>query len=257
MSKTFFASDFHLDPDHPDNAAREKRICQWLDMVKQSGDTLYLVGDLFDFWHDYKHVVPKGTVHFLSKVKELADHGIDITVFSGNHDLWLNGYFEEELGVKVEMQGITAEIGSKDFYIAHGDGLGPGDHGYKFIKKVFTNKVCQWLFKWIHPDLGIPLARYFSRSSREAEPAEEKRFLGEDKEWLIMHSKEVLENRHFDYLIYGHRHLPMVYPLSNSLHINLGDWINHFTFGEFDGHNFELKIFNQDGSILPFNTPKY
>lgn len=255
--KTFFASDFHLDPSDPNNAARERRVCAWLDMVKREGDTLYLVGDLFDFWHDYKHVVPKGAVHFLSKVKELVDHGIKVTVFSGNHDLWLYGYFEEELGVEVKMEGITAQIGSKSFYIAHGDGLGPGDHGYKFIKKVFSNKICQWLFRWIHPDLGIPLARFFSKSSREAESEEEKQFLGEDKEWLILHSKEVLQKEHFDYFIYGHRHLPMVYPLNNSDHINLGDWIKHFTFGEFANDHFELKVFHQDGTITGFSTPKY
>ena len=254
MARIFFASDFHLDPGHRNNFEREERVCAWLDMVKESADELFLVGDLFDFWHDYRHVVPKGSVRFLSKVQEIVRSGIPVTIFSGNHDIWLYGYFEDELGVSITRKPIQIERDGKKFYIAHGDGLGPGDHGYKFIKKVFTNRLCQWIFRWIHPDIGVPMARFFSRKSRDAEDGSEGGFLGEDKEWLIQHSKDELGKAHHDFFIYGHRHLPIYFPIDHSLYVNLGDWINHFTFGEFDGHHLELKIFNQDGSVSPFTT---
>lgn len=254
-TKTYFASDFHLgSPNKEKSRNREKRLVAWMEGIKSDAQRLFLVGDLFDFWHDYKTVVPKGHVAFLAKIQELVDYGVEVIIFTGNHDLWVYGYFEEELGVEVVRKPLIAQIDGKKFYIAHGDGLGPGDHGYKFIKKVFTNKLCQWLFRWLHPDIGIGLANYFSRKSREAENHSEVTFLGEDREWLVIHSKEVLEKEHFDYFIYGHRHFPIKYKLGDSVYVNLGDWINNNTFGEFDGKEFELKKYHNSDSAdsLPF-----
>ena len=208
-------------------------------------EALYLMGDLFDFWFDYGKVIPKGYVRLLAKIADFSDHGIPVYIFTGNHDMWLFGYFEDQLGVEVIKKPIEKEIMGKRFYLAHGDGLGPGDKGYKFIKKVFANKLCQWAFRWIHPDLGIGLADYFSRKSRESTGESDAEFLGESKEWLIIHSKEVLKQKHFDYLVFGHRHYPLKLALDNSAYINLGDWIRYFTYGQFDGENFELLQYDK------------
>jgi UDP-2,3-diacylglucosamine hydrolase len=203
---------------------------------------LYLLGDTFDFWFEYKLVVPKGNVRLLAKIAEFADEGIPVHVFHGNHDLWQFGYFEKELGVQVHAEPISIQLGKNLFYIGHGDGLGPGDGGYKFLKKIFRNPICQWLFGFAHPSIGIGVANYFSRKSRAKTGNSDEIFLGEDKEWLIVYCKEVLQKEHFDYFIFGHRHLPLTIQLNEkSKYINLGDWIRNFTYAEFDGNTFELK----------------
>ncbi|MFY0674318.1 MAG: UDP-2,3-diacylglucosamine diphosphatase [Bacteroidia bacterium] len=244
----FFASDFHLGtPTKSKSENREKLILEWFEQIRDRASHIYLVGDIFDFWHDYKHVVPKGFVRFQAKIKELVDSGIEIHFFTGNHDLWMFGYFEEELGVKLHKKPIQISHQNKKLYVGHGDGLGPGDHGYKFIKKIFTNKICQFLFRWFHPDLGVPLATYLSRSSRESESEEELMYLGEEKEWLVIYSKEILKNKHYDYFVFGHRHVPIKLQLNNSVYINLGDWISNFTFGELTNGVFELKKYQKGG----------
>lgn len=243
--KIYFASDFHLGvPNYNNSLAREKRLVAWLDSIKHDAAEIYLVGDLFDFWFEYKTVIPKYFTRLLGKLAELRDNNIPITFFTGNHDMWMFGYFEEELGIPVIRQPIDREINGKKFHIAHGDGLGPGDNGYKFIKKVFASKLCQWLFKWVHPDIGIGVANYFSGTSRKKTGDSDAKFLGEENEWLVIYSREKLQEQHRDFFIYGHRHLPMEIMLNeNSKYINLGDWINHFTYAVFDGENVELKKF--------------
>ncbi|MCB0737113.1 MAG: UDP-2,3-diacylglucosamine diphosphatase [Bacteroidetes bacterium] len=246
MKKVYFASDFHLGaPNYTESLRREKQVVNWLNEIKPTTQALYLMGDLFDFWFDYKTVVPKGYVRLLAKIADFTDCGIPVYLFTGNHDMWLFGYFENELGVTLIRKPINQTIMGKKFYLAHGDGLGPGDKGYKFIKKVFENKLCQWAFKWLHPDLGIGLANYFSKSSRAATGDSDAQFLGEDKEWLIIHSKNVLQKEHFDYFVYGHRHYPIVFQLENSQYVNLGDWITYFTYAEFDGQKLELKQYQK------------
>lgn len=243
--KVYFASDFHLGvPSYDSSLAREKRLVAWLDAVKHDAAEIFLVGDLFDFWFEYKTVIPKYFTRLLGKLAELRDMGIPITFFTGNHDMWMFGYFEEELGIPVIRQPIDREINGKKFHIAHGDGLGPGDSGYKFIKKVFASKICQWLFRWMHPDIGIGIANFFSGTSRKKTGDSDSIFLGEDKEWLIIYSREKLQTKHYDFFVYGHRHLPMNVKLNdNSNYINLGDWIKHFTYAVFDGETVELKKF--------------
>ncbi len=243
--KIYFASDFHLGvPDYTSSLIREKRIVKWLDSIKDSAEEIYLLGDVFDFWFEYKTVVPRGHVRLLGKIAEISDKGIPVHYFTGNHDMWTFDYLSKELNVKIYREPIEAEYGGKKFYIGHGDGLGPGDHGYKFIKKVFSSRVCQWLFARLHPNAGIGLAEFFSKKSRVATGVSDEKFLGEEKEWLIIHSKELLEKTHYDYLIFGHRHLPLDLKINgSSRYINLGDWIRYFSYGEFDGNEFSLKYY--------------
>ncbi len=240
--KIYFASDFHLGvPTYENSLEREHKIVKWLDSIKADAEELYLLGDVFDFWFEYRTVVPRGYVRLLGKLAELSDSGIKIHYFIGNHDMWTFDYLEKELNVIIYRVPIEISYNGKAFYIGHGDGLGPGDHGYKFIKKVFASKVCQWLFARLHPNFGIGIANYFSKKSRIATGTTDEKFLGEEKEWLVIYSKEILAKKHFDYLIFGHRHLPLDIKIDSSRYINLGDWIQYFTYGVFDGAEFELK----------------
>jgi len=240
--KIYFLSDFHLGaPDHASSLIREKKIVAFLESIRKDAAEIFIVGDIFDFWYEYKKVVPKGYVRLLGKLAELSDSGIAIHVFVGNHDMWMSGYFEKELNIPVYHQPKQFEWNGKRFYIGHGDGLGPEDHGYKFIKKVFRNPVCHWLFGQLHPTLGIGLADYFSRKSREKTGSSDEQFLGEENEWLIIYAKEILQKEQYDYFIFGHRHLPIDCKLpGNSRYINLGDWIRTFTYAVFDGNDLQM-----------------
>jgi len=242
--KIYFASDCHLGvPDYESSLAREKIFVKWLDSIKSDAKEIYLLGDIFDYWFEYKQVVPKGFVRLLGKLAELSDSGIIIHYFTGNHDMWMFGYFPKELNIQVYRAPVEREINGKKIFIAHGDGLGPADKGYKFIKKVFSNKVCQWLFARLHPNFGIWLAKYFSRKSRIANGSNDEIFLGEEKERLIQYIIEKEKSSHFDYYIFGHRHLPIDMKIGNARYINLGEWVNHFSYAIFEEGNLELKYF--------------
>lgn len=245
--KIYFLSDFHLGaPDHISSLVREKKVVAFLESIRHDAAEIFIVGDIFDFWFEYSKVVPKGYVRLLGKLAELTDSGIFIHVFVGNHDMWMNGYFEKELNIPVYHQPKLFEWNGKRFFIGHGDGLGPGDHGFKFIKKIFRNRVCQWLFGQLHPSWGIGLANYLSRKSRKKTGSSDEHFLGEENEWLIVYSKEVLQQRHYDYFIFGHRHYPIDCKLNNqSRYINLGDWIRNFTYAVFDGQYLQLHKWEQ------------
>jgi len=241
--KIYFASDFHLGvPSYEKSLAREKLIVKWLDEIQKDAQEIYLMGDLFDFWFEYKHAAPKGFIRILGKIAELTDSGIPVTIFTGNHDMWMFDYLPKEIGVTIYREPIEKAYNGKTFYLGHGDGLGPGDKGYKFIKKVFANKFCQWLFARIHPNFGIGMANYWSRKSRLSNGPEDEKFTGEENEWLVVYAKEVLQKKHFDYFIFGHRHLPLDIKLKeNSRYINLGEWVNYNTYAVFDGNTLELK----------------
>ncbi|HCD9235337.1 UDP-2,3-diacylglucosamine diphosphatase [Elizabethkingia anophelis] len=244
--KIYFASDQHFGAPTPkESKVREAKFIRWLDDIKKDAQVLFLMGDLFDFWHEWQHVIPKGYVRLLGKLAELKDSGIELYFFVGNHDLWMKSYFEDELEVPVYFTKKYYEISSKHFLLAHGDGLGPGDKGYKRMKKLFTNPVAQWFFKWLHPDIAMRIALYLSQKNKMISGEEDKEFLGEDKEFLIIYAKEKLKTEKIDYFIFGHRHLPMVLDLNSgqSKYINLGDWIGYFTYGVFDGDHFELKTY--------------
>ena len=240
----YFASDFHLGiPDKVISLNREKRIIRWLESIKSNCAELYIVGDIFDFWFEYKTVVPKGFVRIQAKFAEFVDSGIPVYFFHGNHDLWQFGYFEEELGVKILSKPIIKEFSGKKFYIGHGDGLGPNQWKFKFILGVYRNYFFQRLFAFFHPNIGIGTANWFSQKSKE------KTFDGnftfyEEKEHLIQHCRSVLELENINFFVFGHRHLPMIYDLNAySKYINLGDWIGYNSYAVFDGHKMELKTF--------------
>ena len=245
--KIFFLSDFHLGtPDAGNSLQREKLIVRFLNEIRQEAAAIFIVGDMFDFWYEYRKVVPKGGVRLLGKMAELADEGIGIHFFVGNHDMWMRGYFQQELHVPVYYEPKEFIINSKKFFVGHGDGLGPGDHGYKAMKKVFRNPVSQWLFGILPPFFGVGLANYFSNKSREATGTTEEVFLGEEKEWLLMFSREILKKEHFDFFVFGHRHLPIDFRLSpESRYINLGEWLNYCTYAVFDGT--EMRLLSYTG----------
>jgi UDP-2,3-diacylglucosamine hydrolase len=244
-SKIYFLSDFHLGaPDAAASLVREKKVVRFLDEIKADAKEIFIVGDLFDFWFEYKMVVPRGFTRILGKLAEITDAGIPIHFFVGNHDMWMKDYFQKELNIPVYFEPKEFEYSGKKFLVGHGDGLGPGDHGYKFIKKIFRNRVCQWMFGILPPQIGIGLANYFSRKSRAKTGTTEEKFLGEENEWLIIYSKEVLQKQHFDFFIFGHRHLPIDIKLNNdSQYINLGDWIKFFTYAVFDGEKVTLQTY--------------
>jgi UDP-2,3-diacylglucosamine hydrolase len=249
--KIFFASDFHLGtPSKAESLERERRIIRWLESISHEAQTIVLVGDIFDFWFEYKYTVPKGFVRFQGKIAELIDKGIEVIFFTGNHDMWMFGYFSEILGVPVFKDPVLFEINNKKIYVAHGDGLGPGDYSYKFLRKIFTSKICQWLFGWLHPTIGIGLAQGWSQDSRRRTASETKTFLG-DKEWLWAYSKEVEAKNHHDFYIFGHRHLPLDLPVGEkSRYLNLGEWINYNTYAIFDGENLTLETFEKSNQSV-------
>jgi len=242
-NKIYFASDVHLGlPDYKESLVREKRFVQWLDRIKHDAREIVLLGDIFDFWFEYKRAIPRGFTRFLGKLCELTDSGIPVHFFTGNHDMWIFDYLPEETGVILHKEPIVKEYYGKKFYLAHGDGLGPGDNSYKLLKKIFASRFSQWLFARFHPNVGIWIANTWSTHSRYSR--ETKPFEGEDKEWLILYSKKLLKSQDFDYMVYGHRHLPMDLKIKeNTRYINLGDWITNFTYAVFDGEKMELKKF--------------
>lgn len=244
--KIYFASDFHLGaPTKETSLIREKKIVDWLDHVSQDASEIYLVGDIFDFWFEYKRAIPRGFVRIQGKIAELTDRGIKISVFTGNHDMWIFDYLPSELGVELHREPIIREYFGKSFYIGHGDGLGPGDQGYKFLKKIFANRFCQWCFERLHPNFGIWLAEISSKSSRAKGGEADREFLGEENEWLVQYCKELLIHNHFDYFVFGHRHLPMEIQVGErSKYINLGEWLNYCTYLEVCNTGLELKSWN-------------
>ena len=241
--KIYFASDQHLGaPTHEASFPREKKFVAWLDIVKKDAEAIFLLGDLFDFWFEYKTVVPKGFVRVLGKLAEIRDSGIPIYFFVGNHDLWMRDYFEKELNIPVYHKPQEFQLNGQLFLIGHGDGLGPGDKGYKRMKKVFTFPLFQWLFRWLHPDLGVKLGQYMSVKNKLISGDEDAKFLGEDNEWLVQYCKRKLTQKHYDYFVFGHRHLPLEINVGeNSTYVNLGDWIRYYTYGELNNQQLTLQ----------------
>ncbi len=247
----YFASDFHLGvPTKAESLVREKKIVAWLDEVKKDAEEIFILGDVFDFWFEYKKAVPRGYTRLLGKIAEITDSGIPIHWFTGNHDMWIFDYIPEEIGVSMHREPIVRTLAGKKLYIGHGDGLGPGDHGYKFLKKVFRAEWSQWLFARFHPNFGIGLADFFSRISRKSGQENDRIFLGKEAEWLAIYCEELELKTHHDYYIFGHRHLPMDLRLSTgATYFNLGDWITNFTYGVLDETGFSLKAYGSNPKI--------
>lgn len=251
--KIYFLSDFHLGaPDHASSLGRERIIVRFLDEIKHDAAEIFLVGDLFDFWYEYRKVVPKGFVRLLGKLAELSDAGIPLHFFAGNHDMWVRDYFQQELNTPVYFAPQVFERDGKRIMIGHGDGLGPGDHRYKRLKKIFRNPVSKWLFGILPPTIGMGLANYLSRRSRTQTGTKEEVFFGENGEWLIQYCKEQLKTQKVDFFVFGHRHLAIDFRLNGtSRYINLGDWIKYFTYAVFDKGEIQLKSYTgQDDRII-------
>jgi UDP-2,3-diacylglucosamine hydrolase len=250
-TKFYFISDFHLGiPDYESSLLREKRFVRLLDEAKTDAVAIYLMGDIFDFWFEYNTVIPKGFSRLFGKLAEITDSGIPVHLFRGNHDIWAFNYLETELNIKLHRTSELVILGKKKFFLSHGDGMGPGDHGYKLLKKLFEFRPNQWLFRWLHPDIGSRLALYFSRKSRIANIIKEGRIEktgNYDMERLVIFSREMAEkDPSIDYFIFGHRHLPIDVPVSANAHcIILGDWVTNFTYAVFDGTDLQLKHFPQ------------
>lgn len=250
--KIYFASDFHFGiPDHASSLRREKLLVQWLDQVCADATEIYLMGDIFDFWFEYKSVVPRGFVRLFGKLAEIVDRGVPVYLFRGNHDIWAFDYFQQEIGIQLHREAVVREWNGKRFFLSHGDGLGPGDNGYKFLKRVFEFKPNQWLFRWIHPDIGTRLALYSSRKSRYANDARDEKQVSEaggidlSKERLYSFATDYLKtDPSIDYFIFGHRHVPTDLKMNGkSRFINLGDWITNFSYAVFDGDDLQMMTY--------------
>ncbi|MGL5682719.1 MAG: UDP-2,3-diacylglucosamine diphosphatase [Marinifilaceae bacterium] len=244
MGKIFFISDLHLGATAlKNNKEREEHIVKWLHSIKEECNTLYLLGDVFDFWFEYKHTVPKGYVRFLSTLCEFTDAGIEVHLFIGNHDIWAFDYLTKECGVIIHTAPEELVINNKRFLIGHGDGLNPQDKGYLLLNAMFKSRFLQFCFRWLHPDLGIALANKWSSHSRLSDgkiEADAQRTA--DKEEIVQYCLRTLQNQHYDYFIFGHRHWPAYIELQpNVFYLNTGDWITHFTYGVFDGETLSLK----------------
>ena len=241
--KVYFASDFHLGvPNKEYSNEREKAICAWLDMAAKDASDIYLLGDLFDFWYEYGKTIPKGFVRFQGKLAEVADSGVNVHIFTGNHDMWMFNYFEEEIGAKMYRGNLVAQIHGQKVFVGHGDGLGPGDHGYKFIKWVFANPVCIFLFRWIHPDIGIAIANFWSRKSRNANLPKDEIYKGDDAEFLNQFCLDHIKKEHIDLFVFGHRHLVLDLKIGeHSRYVNLGAWFKEPHYLVVDSEGAELK----------------
>lgn len=245
--KIYFLSDFHLGvPNHAASIEREKRIVRFLNSIKNDAAEIFIVGDMFDFWYEYRTVVPKGYVRLLGTLAALTDSGIPIHFFVGNHDMWMRDYFQTELNIPVYFEPQIFDRQGKKMYVGHGDGLGPGDKGYKRLKKVFRNPVSQFMFGILPPAIGVSIANYFSKKSRIATGSEDSKFLGEENEWLYQYCKKKLTTQFYDYFVFGHRHLPLHLPVGNkSFYINLGEWINYNSYAVLNEGILELCYYKE------------
>jgi UDP-2,3-diacylglucosamine hydrolase len=240
----YFLSDAHLGSRMvKDPRAHEKKLVDWLDRVKADATAIYLLGDIFDFWFEYKTVVPKGFVRFLGKLGELIDTGIEIHFFIGNHDIWTFGYLEKEVGLIVHKESLTTQLGSKKFFLAHGDGISVTDHGFKFIRKLFHSNAAQKLFRLIPPQLGQEFGYNWSKNNRLKHMDYDSKYLGEHNEALVIFAKKYVEEHDdIDFMIFGHRHIALDLQIKSQKRVViLGDFCGIFSYGVYDGENFWLE----------------
>jgi UDP-2,3-diacylglucosamine hydrolase len=246
--KTYFASDIHLGStifEPPQET--EKRFVRWLNSIEEEVDVLYLLGDIFDFWFEYKKVVPRGFTRFLGKIAELHDRGVEIHFFTGNHDIWVFDYLPQETGVIVHKEPFITEIKGKKFYLAHGDGLGDDSRSFRLIRSIFHNRICQILFACFPPRLGVGFAHWWAKHNREKDIAHPAPYFGENKEHLVLYAKKHLQERpDIDYFIFGHRHIMLDLMLNHKTRMMIiGDWMQYFSYAVFDGKKLSLCQWNE------------
>jgi UDP-2,3-diacylglucosamine hydrolase len=247
QKKVYFVSDCHFGvPNHEQSLEREKLFISWLDLIKKDASELYIMGDLFEFWFEYKTVVQKGYVRLLGKLAEISDAGIPVYFFRGNHDVWAFDYLAEELGFIIYPDTLIREMNGKKFFLGHGDGLGKGDDGYKFLKKVFRNKVNQFLFRWLHPDIGTRLGRFWSNKSRVANINQGVELVNDEgiERLTGFCNQKLQQHPDINYFVFGHIHRPQVTDLAgNAKYYSIGDWIHYYSYLEFDGENLSHQYF--------------
>ncbi len=245
MKKVYFLSDAHLGSRGiAHGRTHERRLVNFLDSIKHHAAAVYLLGDIFDFWYEFKLVVPKGYTRFLGKISELTDRGIEVHFFIGNHDIWCGDYLEKECGMTIHRQPLTCEIYGKEFFLAHGDGLGGGDASFKLLRTLFRSKTLQRLFSALHPRWSMEFGLEWAKRSRlKREAGKEPDYMGEDKEALVLFTKDYLKGHpDINYFIYGHRHIMLDLMLTRtSRMVILGDWIRDFSYAVFDGEHFFLE----------------
>lgn len=244
--KTYFVSDVHLgSPALQNNREREKLFVSFLNEIEKDAAEIYLLGDIFDFWYEYKKVAPRGFVRTLGKIAELSDRGIPVHFFTGNHDVWVFDYLPTETGVIVHREPYETTINNLVFFLAHGDGLDPDEKGYLLLKRLFTSKTAQFFFSRLHPNFAFWIGHKWSGKSRIAKGLEPEISDGIENEALVTFARKTLENRKIDFFIFGHRHIMMDHPIDNNARVvMLGEWINYFSYAVFDGQQLTLKKFN-------------
>ena len=248
VKKVYFVSDIHLGaPALKQNKERELLFVDWLKNVRNDASEIYLMGDIFDFWFEYKKVAPRGFVRVLGALADITDSGIPVHYFTGNHDFWIFDYLPQETGVTLHHDFLTKELNGKKFFLSHGDDLGERDKGYQFIKKLFRNRFAQWAYSQLHPDTAFKVAHNWSKQSRLSKGGEGLGFLGEEKEEQIIFAKEILQKEHFDFFVFGHRHLAIDYPLNGSSRlIMLGEWFREFSYGVLEGQEFRIEKIDRE-----------
>ncbi len=247
--KVYFTSDHHFGlPAKISSREREVFFVNWLDDIRKDAYAVFILGDMFDFWYEYKLAVPKGFVRILGKLAELTDQGVQIFFFVGNHDMWMRDYLTTELNISVFFDPEIFIIDRQKFLIGHGDGLGPGDKTYKRLKKFFRNRIAQWAYRWLHPDIGLKFAKYLSQRNRLISGEYDQIFHGEEREWLFQYTKQFVKKQpDVKYFVFGHRHLPLQMSVSpDSTYFNTGDWLYHFTYIVYENEKLELKKFDTD-----------
>ena len=248
---TYFISDLHLGASYLDTRQREQKVIDWLNSIKSSAKRLIFLGDILDYWYEYRHVVPRGYIRFFGKLAELSDSGIEIHWFTGNHDIWIFDYLPAELGITLHRTNEVLDIDGHSFFLSHGDEVGERKWSFRFIQWLFRNKVAQWCYSWIHPDLTMILAHKWSSSSRKKNNQKgEEHFRGEKYEPLVRFAKEYIKNNNVEYLIFGHRHILLDLMLTrNNRMVILGDWIKHFSYASFDGENLWIDLFEPEDDV--------
>ena len=248
---TYFISDLHLGASYLDTRQSEQKVIDWLNSIKSSAKRLIFLGDILDYWYEYRHVVPRGYIRFFGKLAELSDSGIEIHWFTGNHDIWIFDYLPAELGITLHRTNEVLDIDGHSFFLSHGDEVGERKWSFRFIQWLFRNKVAQWCYSWIHPDLTMILAHKWSSSSRKKNNQKsEKHFRGEKHEPLVRFAKEYIKNNNVEYLIFGHRHILLDLMLTrNNRMVILGDWIKHFSYASFDGENLWIDLFEPEDDV--------